>query len=70
MVYVDSLPMGDGGLINDELPVENGEVPLPDWSLFDQEDLVDLPDGKDLGGHVRSSGLDYRGTANRKNVQE
>ena len=37
VVYVDSLPMGDGGLINDELPVENGEVPLPDWSLFDQE---------------------------------
>ena len=42
VVYVDSLPMGEGGLINDELPVENGEVPLPDWSLFDQEDLVDL----------------------------
>src|SRR6266516_1694308 len=44
VVYVDSLPMGDGGLINDELPVENGEVPLPDWSLFEKEDLVDLDD--------------------------
>src|SRR6266566_2965683 len=44
VVYVDSLPMGEGGLINDELPVENGEVPLPDWSLFDKEDLVDLDD--------------------------
>jgi hypothetical protein len=42
--YHDSLPMGEGGLINDELPVENGEVPLPDWSLFDKEDLVDLDD--------------------------
>src|ERR1700747_1818688 len=42
VVYVDSFPMGEGGLINDELPVENGEVPLPDWSLFEQEDLVDL----------------------------
>lgn len=29
-------------MINDELPAENGEVPLPDWSLFDDEDLVDL----------------------------
>jgi pimeloyl-ACP methyl ester carboxylesterase len=44
VVYVDSFPMGEGGLINDELPVENGEVPLPDWSLFDKEDLVDLDD--------------------------
>lgn len=44
VVYVDSGPLSDGGLINDELPVENGEVPLPDWSLFDAEDLVDLDD--------------------------
>lgn len=44
VVYVDSFPMGEGGLINDELPVENGEIPLPDWSLFEKEDLVDLDD--------------------------
>ena len=44
VVYVDSGPLGEGGVINDELPVENGEVPLPDWSLFEQEDLVDLDD--------------------------
>jgi pimeloyl-ACP methyl ester carboxylesterase len=31
-------------LINDELPVVNGEVPLPDWSAFGEEDLVDLDD--------------------------
>lgn len=42
VVYVDSGPLGDGGLINDELPAENGEVPLPDWSLFEKEDLIDL----------------------------
>ncbi|MBO0826617.1 MAG: hypothetical protein J2P24_02435 [Streptosporangiales bacterium] len=28
----------------DQLPAENGEVSLPDWSLFDKEDLVDLDD--------------------------
>jgi pimeloyl-ACP methyl ester carboxylesterase len=44
VIYVDSFPLGEGGLINDELPVENGEVPLPDWSLFEKEDLVDLDD--------------------------
>ncbi|HEX6476460.1 MAG TPA: alpha/beta hydrolase [Acidimicrobiales bacterium] len=41
-IYVDSVPLGDGDCINDELPAENGEVPLPDWSVFDAEDLVDL----------------------------
>jgi pimeloyl-ACP methyl ester carboxylesterase len=45
VVYVDSWPLGAGGVINDELPAENGEVPLPDWSLFEEEDLVDLDPG-------------------------
>ena len=45
VVYVDSGPLGEGGVMNDELPAEKGEVPLPDWSLFDDEDLVDLDDG-------------------------
>jgi pimeloyl-ACP methyl ester carboxylesterase len=44
VVYVDAGPVGEGGVINDELPAENGEVPLPDWSLFEEEDLVDLDD--------------------------
>src|SRR5919108_2183684 len=44
VVYVDSWPLGDGGVINDGFPSRNGEVPLPDWSLFDDEDLVDLDD--------------------------
>ena len=44
VVYVDSGPLGEGGLINDELPAESGEIPLPDWSLFEKEDLVDLDD--------------------------
>jgi pimeloyl-ACP methyl ester carboxylesterase len=42
VVYVDSGPLGEGGVINDEFPAENGEVPLPDWSLFGDEDLADL----------------------------
>jgi pimeloyl-ACP methyl ester carboxylesterase len=45
VVYVDSGPLGDGGLINDEMPTENGEIPLPDWSEFDEADLVDLDEG-------------------------
>lgn len=43
-IYVDSGPLGTGGSINDELPVVNGEIPLPDWSVFEAEDLHDLND--------------------------
>ena len=42
VIYVDAGPLGPGGAINDELPEVNGEVPLPDWSVFDEQDLVDL----------------------------
>lgn len=42
VVYVDSGPLGEGGVINDELPVVDGEIPLPDWDVFEAEDLVDL----------------------------
>ena len=44
VVYVDSGPLGDGRAINDELPVVDGEIPLPDWSEFGEEDLRDLDD--------------------------
>ena len=44
-IYVDSVPLGDGGLINDELPAEGDDVPLPPWDFFDEADLVDLDDG-------------------------
>jgi len=42
VVYVDAVPLGDGAVINDELPVVDGEIPLPDWSIFGEEDLTDL----------------------------
>lgn len=44
VVYVDAGPLGNGGTINDELPVVDGEIPLPDWSEFSEEDLRDLDD--------------------------
>ena len=44
VVYVDSLPLGDGGVMNDAFPAADGDAPLPDWSLFDEEDLIDLDD--------------------------
>lgn len=44
IVYVDAAPPGNGGSINTELPIVDGEVPLPDWQFFDDADLVGLTD--------------------------
>ncbi|HEX9229999.1 MAG TPA: alpha/beta hydrolase [Arthrobacter sp.] len=41
-IYVDSGPLGDGGVINDDLPDDGDAVPLPPWELFEDEDLTDL----------------------------
>src|SRR4051794_2604280 len=44
-VYVDSGPLGEGGVINDELPAEGDGIPLPLWEDFEEADLTDLDDG-------------------------
>ncbi len=44
VVYVDSGPLADGGVVNDELPVVDGVVPLPDWGAFEDEELEGLSD--------------------------
>lgn len=44
VVYVAGGPRGDGEL-GGEWPAGNGEVPLPDWSAFDEAALTDLDDG-------------------------
>jgi pimeloyl-ACP methyl ester carboxylesterase len=41
-VYVGGFPTGDGSPLADDFPADNGEVPLPDWSFFGDEDLRDL----------------------------
>ena len=43
-IYVDSGPLGEGGVINDELPADGDDVPLPPWEGFEDPDLVDLDD--------------------------
>ena len=43
-IYVDSGPLGEGGVINDTLPEEDDEIPLPDWDVFEDADLTDLTD--------------------------
>ena len=42
VVYVGGFPTGDGDVLAGGYPAENGEVPLPDWSRFDDADLAGL----------------------------
>lgn len=44
VVYVDSGPLASGTAINRELPVVDGEIPLPEWDAFSDADLVGLDD--------------------------
>jgi pimeloyl-ACP methyl ester carboxylesterase len=41
-IYIGGFPLGDGGGDPGGYPVENGEIPFPDWSGFEEEDLADL----------------------------
>jgi pimeloyl-ACP methyl ester carboxylesterase len=70
VIYVDSFPLGEGGLINDELPVENGEVPLPDWSLFETEDLVDLDDDLRAAFRARAIPTPVHVTSDRQRLSD
>ncbi|WP_309713358.1 alpha/beta hydrolase [Pseudolysinimonas sp.] len=44
VIYVDSLPLGEGGLINDGFTAVDGMVPLPPRDEFDDESVVDMDD--------------------------
>jgi pimeloyl-ACP methyl ester carboxylesterase len=43
-VYIGGFPVGDGEGDPGGYPVVDGEIPLPDWSDFDEADLTDLDD--------------------------
>lgn len=44
VIYVDALPLGEGGLINDGFTAVDGMVPLPARDAFDDESIVDMDD--------------------------
>lgn len=41
-VYIGGFPTADGDAFAPDYPVEDGEVPLPPWTDFQEEDLADL----------------------------
>jgi pimeloyl-ACP methyl ester carboxylesterase len=42
VIYVGGFPVGDGDSLAPDFAAENGEVPLPDWTAFDEEELAGL----------------------------
>src|SRR6266508_985077 len=44
VVYVGGFPLAEGEGDPGGYPAGNGEVPLPDWSAFEDADLADLDD--------------------------
>lgn len=58
VVYVASEPHGDReGVTASDYPAVNGEIPLPDWSFFDEEMVVDLDD--DLRATMRAGAIPW-----------
>lgn len=53
VIYVDTWPGTDGCAVNSGLPQVDGMIALPDWSAFDDADVVDLTD--DIKSHIRSA---------------
>ena len=70
VVYVDSLPLRDGGCINDELPVVEGEIPLPDWSFFEDEDLIDLDDDLRAAFRARAIPMPERVASDKQRLSD
>lgn len=44
VIYVDSGPLGDGGVINDGFDAEDGMIPLPNKMVFDDESVEGMDD--------------------------
>ncbi len=42
VIYVDAGPIGEGMAISESSTAVDGVIPLPDWSEFDESELVDL----------------------------
>jgi len=53
-IFVDSGPLGEGDVINNELPADGDDIPLPPWDGFEDADLVDLTDELRNGFRARA----------------
>ena len=59
-IYVDSVPLGEGGFVSDDYAAVGDSVPLPAWEDFEPEDLVDLTDDLRAAFRARAVPEPYR----------
>lgn len=60
VIYIDSLPLGDGGIINDGFTAVDGMVPLPARDAFDDESIVDMDDERWAAFEARALAIPER----------
>jgi pimeloyl-ACP methyl ester carboxylesterase len=69
-IYVDSVPLGEGGFVTDDFPPVGDSVPLPDWDAFEPEDLVDLNDELRADFRARAVPEPYRVMTDRQELHD
>jgi pimeloyl-ACP methyl ester carboxylesterase len=69
-IYVGGFPTADGSALAPGQPAENGEVPLPDWSAFEEEELRDLDDGKRTAFRERAVPTPERATTDPQRLSD
>ncbi|HWI31007.1 MAG TPA: alpha/beta hydrolase [Microbacterium sp.] len=45
VIFIDTFPPGDGGIIWDEFPEVDGVIPFPGWDAFEANEIDDLDAG-------------------------
>ena len=69
-IYIGGFPTSDGGVLAGGFVSEAGDVPLPDWSEFDDEDLVDLDDEARAAFRERAIPSPVRVTRDRQQLSD
>jgi pimeloyl-ACP methyl ester carboxylesterase len=69
-IYIGGFPTGHGDAVADGYPAQNGEVPLPDWSAFADEDLVDLDEEARAAFRERAIPSPERVTRDRQQLSD
>jgi pimeloyl-ACP methyl ester carboxylesterase len=69
-IYVDSVPLGEGGFVTDDFAPVGDSVPLPDWNAFEPEDLVDLSDELRADFRARAVPEPYRVMTDRQELHD
>lgn len=69
-IYVDSVPLGEGGFVTDDYAPVGDSVPLPEWDAFEPEDVIDLTDDLRANFRARAVPEPYRVMTDRQHLHD